>query len=61
MAEKLNRSAIAERGWNLYNKNLMTYPIIRASITKEEAGNELLDKSKIVLPIQKTSRNNLPN
>ena len=48
-----NQTAIAERGWNPYNRNLMTYPIIRASMTKEEAANELLDASKIVLPIQK--------
>ena len=31
----------------------MTYPIIRALITKEEAENELLETIKIVLPIQK--------
>ena len=31
----------------------MTYPEIRASITKEEAENELLETSKIVLPLQK--------
>ena len=51
--ESSNQTAIAERGWNPYNRNLMTYPIIRASMTKEEAANELLDASKIVLPIQK--------
>ena len=48
-----NQTAISERGWYPYNRNLMTYPIIRASITKEEADNELLDGSKIVLPLQK--------
>ena len=53
LVENSNRTAISERGWNPYNRNLMTYPIIRASITKEEAENELLDTSKIVLPIQK--------
>ena len=31
----------------------MTNPITRASITKKEAENELLETSKIVLPIQK--------
>ena len=53
VVENSNRTAIAERGWNPYNRNLMTYPIIRTSITKEEAENELLETSKIVLPIQK--------
>ena len=48
-----NKKSIVERGWYPYNRNLMTYPEIRASITKEEAENELLNTSKIVLPLQK--------
>ena len=48
-----NEKTIVERGWYPYNQNLMTYPEIRASITKEEAENELLNTSKIVLPLQK--------
>ena len=46
-----NQATISERGWYPYNQNLMTYPIIRASITKEEADNELLDGNRIVLPL----------
>ena len=59
--EKSNRTAIAKRGWNPYNRNLMTYPIICALITKEEVENELLETSKIVLLIQKQVENNEPN
>ena len=48
-----NKKAIAERGWFPYNRNLMTYPIIRSSITKEEKDEEISTSSEIVLPLHK--------
>ena len=47
-----NKKAIAERGWYPYNRQLMTSPHIRSSITAEEEENELLPNSSVILPIQ---------
>ena len=47
-----NKKAIAERGCFPYNHSLMTYPIIRSSITKEDVEAELTEGSDIVLPLQ---------
>ena len=48
-----NKNAISERGWLPYNRNLMTYPCLRATMTTEEKGNELLANSKVILPYHK--------
>lgn len=37
-----NKNAISERDWMPYNRNLMTYPCLCATMTTEEKGNELL-------------------
>jgi len=48
-----NKKAIAKREWFLYNRNLMTYPIIRSSITREEKVDETSLSSEIILPLHK--------
>ena len=48
-----NKNAISERGWAPFNRNLMTYPCLRATMTKEEKDSELLDNSRVVLPYHK--------
>ena len=48
-----NKKAIAERGWGPMNRNLMTYPIIRATITKEEKEKEESVDGNIKLPTHK--------
>ena len=45
-----NKKAISDRGWYPYNRNLMIGPSTRASVTKEEARNEVLATSTIILP-----------
>ena len=47
-----NKVAITKRGWFPYNRQIMTLPQIRSSITKEEEDLELLPTSSIILPIQ---------
>ena len=47
-----NKKSIAERGWFPYNHNLMTYPIIRATITKDEEDKERLENSYVILLLQ---------
>ena len=46
-----NKKVIAERGWFPYNHNLMTYPIIRSSIVKEDEEAKLTKRSNVVLPL----------
>ena len=50
-----NKRAIAERGWYLHNRKLMTYPIVRASITKAEKEDDPKEESPIKLPYHKTN------
>ena len=46
-------NAIAERGWGPLNRNLMIYPIIRATITKEDKDKEDSIEGDIMLPKHK--------
>ena len=48
-----NKKAISERGWGPFNRNLMTYTIIRATITEEEKLKEELASSNVILPMHK--------
>ena len=48
-----NKKTIDKRGWYTYNRNLMTYSIIRSSITKETVVEERSLSSKITLPLHK--------
>ena len=48
---KTNKKAIAERGWGPFNRNLITYPIIRSTITNEEKLKEESAISNIILPM----------
>ena len=45
-----NRNAIANRGWNPLNRNLLLDPSIRATITDAEKENENDASSRIHLP-----------
>ena len=50
-----NKKAIVERGWNPLNYNLLTYPEIRATMTKSEREDEISSQlivlsSKLILP-----------
>ena len=50
-----NKYAIAELGWLPFNRNLMTYSIVRAIITKEEIEKEESDDSDVLVPYHKKS------
>ena len=57
--ELTNKKAITERGWNPLNYNLLTYPEIRATMTKSERDNEVSSQlivlaSKLILPTDTT-------
>ena len=45
-----NQQAIADRGWCPLNYNLLTYPEIRATMTKGEKQSELLPGNDVFLP-----------
>ena len=45
-----NKKAICERGWFPYNRNLMTYQCLRATMTTVEKENESLDTSRGIIP-----------
>ena len=51
--EKTNTKAISEREWSPFNSKLITYPIILATITKEEKEKEESATSNIILPMHK--------
>ena len=55
-----NKKAIAERGWNPLNFNLLLNPEIRATMTKEEIENEASSNS-ITLPSSLSQSNPSPN
>ena len=42
-----NKKAIAERGWLPFNRNLLTYPCLRASMTTKEKETEMLETSDV--------------
>ena len=50
-----NQRAIAKKGWYPYNQNLMTYTIVRASMTKAEKEDGPKEESPIKLPHYKTN------
>jgi len=50
-----NKRAIAERRWHPFNRNLMTYLIVRASMTKAEKEDEPKEESPIKIPYHKTN------
>ena len=53
-----NKKAIAERGWFPYSRNLITYPIICATMTNNEKEREGSETSIIVLPSHKKHDSN---
>ena len=48
-----NRRAISERGWFPFNRHLLTYPSLRATMTKDEKEKEELEDSVVILPKHK--------
>ena len=50
---KSNTNAISERGWFLYNQNLLTYPCFRPSVTEKEKAKEVSEASCVTLPFHK--------
>ena len=55
-----NKRAISERGWNPFNRNLLTYKDIRGTMTEKECEQEQQPNSEIFLP-QKTADVNDPS
>ena len=47
-----NQKAISECGWLPFNRNILTYPIVCATMTKEEK-DEKLEMSNVLLPFHK--------
>ena len=48
-----NQRAISERGWMPFNRNILMYPMVRATMTTEEKQNENLGTSDVTLPFHK--------
>ena len=54
-----NRNAICERGWFPLNRNLLTMPEIRSTMTDKEREYEMSSDSNIILPSLKQSLSDL--
>ena len=50
-----NRNAIANRGWNPLNRNLLTMPDIRGTMTEDDLSNE--SSNNVFLPTIKACAN----